>query len=131
MKKRLSKVCCSILVMLIIGMIYWIWCETTHIGIPCLFHKLTGLYCPGCGVTRMCLSMMRLDFNSAFYNNPALFMMLPIGGVVALKWTIRYIRYGEKHFTKREESLFVMMIIVLILFGILRNIECFEKLRPL
>lgn len=28
-------------------------------GMPCLFHRFTGLYCPGCGGTRAFLMLLR------------------------------------------------------------------------
>lgn len=40
------------------------------IGIPCLFHRLTGLLCPGCGNSRAALALLRLDFAAAFGYNP-------------------------------------------------------------
>lgn len=45
-----------------------------NIAIPCLFNRLTGLQCPGCGNTRAALSLLRLDFSAAFGYNP---MFLP------------------------------------------------------
>ncbi len=37
---------------------------------PCLFHRMTGLNCPGCGGTRAISAMLRLDFAAAFWYNP-------------------------------------------------------------
>lgn len=45
----------------------------------CSFKNLTGLPCPGCGMTRACLCLMRLDFAGAIYYNP--FSYLVIGGL--------------------------------------------------
>lgn len=45
----------------------------------CLVHRLTGLPCPGCGMTRAYVSMFRLDFASAWYYHPlAFFLPLPV-----------------------------------------------------
>lgn len=44
--------------------------------IPCLFHEITNLYCPGCGITRMFLSLFKLDFYQAFRYNPLVFILL-------------------------------------------------------
>lgn len=44
------------------------------IGIPCLFYRLTGLQCPGCGNSRAALALLRLDLTAAFGYNP---MFLP------------------------------------------------------
>lgn len=27
-------------------------------GMPCMFHEVTGLYCPGCGGTRACMYLL-------------------------------------------------------------------------
>ena len=47
-------------------------------GLYCPFWKFTGLLCPGCGVTRMCLALLRLDLAGAWRANPALLLALPV-----------------------------------------------------
>lgn len=46
-----------------------------HMGCPIKFT--TGISCPGCGMTRAVLSVLRLDFQDAFHYHP-LFMLAPI-----------------------------------------------------
>ena len=36
----------------------------------CPAKKIFGIECPGCGLTRACLSALRLDFKSAFEYHP-------------------------------------------------------------
>ena len=47
----------------------------------CDFFTKTGLYCPGCGVTRMSVALLQLDFERAFYYHPVLLCSLPLLGV--------------------------------------------------
>jgi Protein of unknown function (DUF2752) len=44
---------------------------------PCLFRKLTGLKCPGCGSTRALHHLLHGDVAGAFRLNPLLFAMPP------------------------------------------------------
>jgi hypothetical protein len=37
---------------------------------PCLFHRLTGLWCPACGATRAFHQLARGNFMAAFHFNP-------------------------------------------------------------
>ena len=46
-----------------------------RIGCPIKF--ITGISCPGCGMTRAYYSLLHLDFKNAFYYHP-LFWTLPI-----------------------------------------------------
>lgn len=49
-------------------------------GIHCPIKYLTGLSCPGCGMTRAVFSVLRLDFSSAFYFH-ALWPLVAVIGV--------------------------------------------------
>lgn len=41
------------------------------LSIPiCAFHYLTGIPCPGCGMTRACVSLLKGDVLKAFSFNP-------------------------------------------------------------
>lgn len=46
-----------------------------HIGCPIKF--ITGISCPGCGMTRSIFSIVHLDLNKAFHFHP-LFFLVPI-----------------------------------------------------
>lgn len=40
---------------------------------PCLFHQITGLFCPGCGGTRAFTSLLQGHFISCFIYHPFVF----------------------------------------------------------
>ena len=37
---------------------------------PCPIHSLTGIPCPGCGMTRACIALASGDFGNALHYNP-------------------------------------------------------------
>lgn len=46
-------------------------------GIPCPFHALTGLWCPGCGSARAIYSLVHANLGRAMLENPLLMVALP------------------------------------------------------
>lgn len=95
--------------------------------IPCLFHKITGLYCPGCGTTRMIICILKFDFYNAFRNNQVCFIYL----VISLIYLILRALFNIKLSKKSINYICVIAIIILIIFGILRNLPYFPFLRPI
>ncbi|MCH5188595.1 MAG: DUF2752 domain-containing protein [Oscillospiraceae bacterium] len=51
----------------------------------CPIKRLTGLPCPGCGMTRGCLSLIKLDFSAAVHWHPLCFIVPLLGVMYALK----------------------------------------------
>ena len=51
-------------------------------GVPwlpdCLFHKFTGLHCPGCGMTRAANATLHGHLGAAFRFNPVGMILLPL-----------------------------------------------------
>ncbi|MBQ7338227.1 MAG: DUF2752 domain-containing protein [Clostridia bacterium] len=48
------------------------------LGIGCPIKYVTGISCPGCGMTRACLAALRLDFDAAFTYHPLWVTLLPV-----------------------------------------------------
>ncbi|GAB6991059.1 DUF2752 domain-containing protein [Paenibacillus pini] len=99
-----------------------VWLPVTNIGIPCVFHELTGLYCPGCGMTRVILSLLRLDGVQAFRYNPLVFILLPL--------YVMYFITQKKQMNRTSNGIMAVMLIVTLAFGLLRNIPIFDFLAP-
>ena len=93
-----------------------------HLFLKCPFYLLTGLYCPGCGITRMFLSLFQFRFYQAFRYNPFVFLCLVgylVYKLIPYKIPVKY------------KPLFInSLLIFTILFGILRNIPLFSFLKP-
>lgn len=52
-------------------------CIAKMMGITCIIKYFTGYVCPGCGITRACLSVLRLDLEKAWLYNP-MFWSIPV-----------------------------------------------------
>jgi len=58
----------------------------------CIWNRLTGLYCPGCGTLRAFTALANLDFGAAFRHNPFLFLLvLPLAVYLCVIYVIRAI----------------------------------------
>ena len=111
-KDKLRK----LLSVLALGTAYFIFVKLTGLGIPCIFRTMSGgrILCPGCGISRMFLKLSTFDIPGAFRCNPAIFSLLPLWCICAVLWITDR---GEK-FLKGAE---IFSLVVLIIFGILRN----------
>ena len=103
-------------VTLAIGLSYMLWIRLTGLKIPCLYLMTTGLRCPGCGMTRMLLSLFRLDFTAAFSYNPVVFVLFWIWNLIALLYF-----FGRLRNPRFLYVLLGLSIAILVVFGLLRN----------
>ena len=90
---------------------------------PCPFHRLTGLYCPGCGSLRAVHQLLHGNLSTAFRLNPLLVLSLILFafwliycGVLALRKrplpTVAVPSYG-----------IWLILLIIVLFWVLRNIR--------
>lgn len=124
-KPLLIKLCIVFFILLA----YYIFVRVTGLGIPCVFNKITGLKCPGCGISRMLINLSELKLEQAFENNQVLFCMLPIFAVLLLIKIIfmpKWLESGNKVFS----VITISAAVILVAFGIGRNLIPFiiEKL---
>ena len=121
MERRLFEVLGRTALLLLLGQLYVLWGSLTQLWLPCPFHALTGLECPGCGVTRMCLALLRLDFAAAWAANPGLLLLSPL--ILALVgWQVTdYVRTGDRRPGRGQRLLGWTLVILVVGYGILRN----------
>lgn len=114
---------------LIIGMLYAVFIKITGISIPCLFREITGLKCPGCGITTFFINMFRGDIKTSISANPSLVIVLPLLGAVLVSV---YVRNSWNIKEKWILWCLYISLFLLLLFGILRNlpflIDLFRKI---
>lgn len=99
----------------------------------CMFHRLTGLHCPGCGMTRASHAMLHGDLAAAFRFNPLGMILLPMAligiGIELAAW----VRGRRLAVTPRFGGRVGWCVLFLVIgFWILRNIPVwpFTLLAP-
>ena len=94
----------------------------------CVFHDLTGWYCPGCGITRALHALVHFDLARALAMNAFLVLSLPLLAAMTIQgFTQRpWLPAGIKRvlFDGR------WWIAALVVYGVVRNLPGFEWLAP-
>lgn len=99
----------------------------------CLFHELTGLHCPGCGLTRAAHAALHGDAAKAFYFNPVGMVLLPLAMVGVGIEIVGWVRGRALPFRLNVGARGGWAIVVLLVsFWIMRNLPWwpFRLLAP-
>lgn len=123
MKKKIV----TLLIIILLFILYLIIGKYFSLYLDCPIKKLTGLYCPGCGITRMFLSILQLDFYQAFRYNPLVFISLPFFIFFYLQGLFTK---KEPLYNKIPTQIWVVIIVIFIIYGLIRNIPFFHFLAP-
>lgn len=94
----------------------------------CPWKTNFNIECAGCGATRMLESLLKMDFYQAFRFNPLLFILLIIFIIYGLY--VLCCKILKKNYYKIKERDWLIILILVILFMILRNIPMFSYLKP-
>ncbi len=108
-------------VILCIGVAYLIFVLRTGIRIPCLFYEITALKCAGCGISRMFVSLARLDIIAAFKYNPFVFITGPFVILYLCSSELEYVKHGSRNAQKWSVFIYTELFFALA-YGVLRNI---------
>lgn len=131
MKERLLKVVIKIVGLLVLLFVYYFLSRNFGFSIPCPIHYFTGYYCPGCGITRCLFSLIQLDFSKAFRYNQLVFILIPFFVFYyGYSFYIYIFNKEDKVLCKIPKYVWIILLIITILFGIIRNLDGFEFLRP-
>ncbi len=103
----------------VLGFVYYIWLRMTHLYIPCIFRSITGYRCPCCGMTTMCVSILRFRFIDAFYANPFIFTTIPFI-LFEIMYNV-YLSYTEKRMPLWNKALLGGYCSALLIFAIIRD----------
>ncbi len=106
-----------------IGILYYIFIRVTGLAIPCIFRKITGFLCPGCGITRAILAAVRLDLAKAFAYK--LIIALPALAYIIVKNDYVFVRYGNRKLSRFDNILIFICIAGAVMFAVLRNVMRF------
>lgn len=130
MKKRIIGVSAAALLAAAALLYLYFGTEERGAGIPCTFLMLTGFYCPGCGSSRALRQILHLDFYGALRYNALFTAAAPFLAVFFAAAAFRYIKNGGVAVKKIPLWPLLAMGVILLCFGILRNLPAFAFLAP-
>jgi hypothetical protein len=106
---------------------------TRSLFLPCPFHALTGLHCPGCGTLRGLHQLLHGNLWAALRMNPLMVVSLPFLGF-ALAAAVARLATGRCRQSARLPARWIWALLVLVLaYWVLRNVPCypFSLLAPI
>ncbi len=108
--------------LLAVGGVLTFFAVTSWLKIPCLFHLITDLQCPGCGNTRATIALCHLNFKQMLAYN----LLFPLE-LLYLLWVygycaVNYIRNARFAYRSRPSVLDVTVLIALAVWTVVRNL---------
>jgi hypothetical protein len=105
------------------GLLFAVDPSTSNVYLPCPFHQLTGLFCPGCGSTRAAHHLLHGRLGTAFGYNPLLVVALPLIVYGVAQSAQRWVRAEAQPPASRRPGWVVWALLVVVLaFAVARNL---------
>ncbi len=81
---------------------------------PCVFHEMTGFYCPGCGGTRAFRAMLSGDFRKSLWYHPFILYGSVVGGVYYFRYLLAIVlsKWSRGRITPRKPYFYYWYIAV-------------------
>ncbi len=122
MKDRIKKVILLSAAVAAGGVALAFLIKLTGHGIPCFFHLVTGLKCPGCGNTTAVLALLSFDFGSAIRANLLMPLEFAYMGWLALLSAVNYVKTGKTDLIAKPDWLNIAVAVIVAAWGVVRNI---------
>ena len=94
-------------------------------GATCVLRTITGIPCPGCGLTRATLALIRFDWPEAFRFHPMVFLLWPFLLCFAILLLLK------KTTVRKFTPYLVVFGICLVLVYLVRMILFFPNVEPM
>jgi len=109
--------------LLSLGVVFFFFDPVRHSFYPaCVFHKLTGLNCPGCGGLRALHHLTHGEIVTAFRCNPLFVVLLPFIVYLAVCWLKRGREAFDSNAIFFRPAVLWTLLAVTLLFSVLRNL---------
>ena len=106
---------------LLSGIGYAVIVRYTSFRIPCFFRLVTGLRCPGCGITHLIYYLMRLDPRSAMQENIFLFTTSPLLLLLCILHIFPF-RNPKIRYARWLNVITILYLIALLIWFVVRNL---------
>lgn len=96
--------------------------DLSRLVLPCIFHSVTGLYCPGCGGTRAARLLLQGNILQSLYYHPLVLYGAALYGWFMISNSIEYLSRGRYKIGMRYYKWYVTVgVILLILNFVVKN----------
>jgi|SRR5450631_469822 hypothetical protein len=113
-----------------VGTMVFFFNPSTHGFYPvCLFHSLTGLNCPGCGMTRALYALLHGNLRLALKDNALFVLTLAALAVYSVRLILRKMRNRPAVLNVPPKFLWTFLAIAFV-FAVIRNLPGFDWLSP-
>ena len=80
---------------------------------PCMFHRVTGYYCPGCGGTRATYALLHGKIITSLYYHPIVVYGVVVGGWFMISQTIERLSQGKLRIGMRYRDLYLWIALTI------------------
>ena len=121
-KNRVRKIIYRDSIILLAGILYAVFVRLTGLAVPCIFRTLTGWQCPGCGITRACLSLLKGEIRTSFSYNSFLYIAGPCIIYLIVRGALNYIKDNTFQLNRQDTVLTYILTVAALIFGVVRNL---------
>ena len=110
----------TLLLILFVLFVLWLWGNLSGLpwGIPCLFHKFTGLSCPACGTQRALFALLHGHPLTAWHYN----YFLPFVGLLVIALAFLSRRKSPLYRTLTSPTALIIYGCIMLVWLIVRNL---------